>query len=611
MGEQLVYDSRRFRVLAFGGAYDYSGAPADDVLSIIAGGVMTDVRRSGAWPLARAGHAMAYDPARDLVVVFGGADASRHLLFSDTWLFDGTRWQTGPVGPPARQDATMAWDPERRVVVLAGGRDDQQRPLSDVWEFDGLAWTPRGSIPPRSSAGLAWHPVERRWFWVGGAMDAGTFGQPIWSTDTFVSLDDGGWDKVVAPPVSPAAPVTVGAAQTLTSVQFAYDLDVGRGFAFAGGGVTDSCGYSGCTHSDYFGNDLFTWSTEPTNAFQPVIVSGPKPPPRADGAFVWSPEHGLVLVGGQAGTTNYGDTWRFADGGWENLDASVPERISALLAWDDSRRRLVLHGGVTPDGGLSAETFELVDAGWQLVSTAGPVAGPGAAMTWDPVIGGLVLVAPGAQGLSTWVQGGWSSESALGPLGTGAQNVNWVQARSELHVGTDNSWQSFVRVRHAGVWQTRDGVRGRLFEHAPGVLAAPSIRAVSVFDARSVRPSIEVSVDVPPVVASGELWSVTARTLAGAQGILDGGVTLGTTLETFLNGVYSEPRVNSAPLSHSAEIEWSTTDPQQLAELRRLQGVVRMRLKPRGFNEFETSVVRLDDVEFRWGFRVTEGRDGG
>jgi hypothetical protein len=36
-----------------------------------------------------------------------------------------------------------------------------------------------------------------------------------------------------------------------------------------------------------------------------------------------------------------------------------------------------------------------------------------------------------------------------------------------------------------------------------------------------------------------------------------------------------------------------------------------MRLKPRGFNEFETSVVRLDDVEFRWGFRVTEGRDGG
>jgi hypothetical protein len=36
-----------------------------------------------------------------------------------------------------------------------------------------------------------------------------------------------------------------------------------------------------------------------------------------------------------------------------------------------------------------------------------------------------------------------------------------------------------------------------------------------------------------------------------------------------------------------------------------------MRLKPLGVNGFETAVLRLDDFELRWGFRASEGKDGG
>jgi hypothetical protein len=606
LGIALVFDSRRARVLAFGGV-QYPVYGPTDALVVVKNGAVTNVARSGLWPPARTGHSMSYDPVRDLVVLFGGADSPRGLVWGDTWLFDGTHWRQGPAGPPARRDAALAWDPVRRVTVLAGGQNGQI--FDDVWEFDGLSWTRRGSVPPRAGAGLAWHPLEQRWFWAGGAvLDAGV---AVWSRDTFVSADDGGWTRVVLADGGVFSPLTVPFAQQVTSAGYAYDLAAGRGYAFAGAGTSDYCGYSGCSHFEFNGNDLFSWSAEPTFEYRLVPVSGPRPAPRGQGAFTWSPEHGLVLVGGQSTTTNFGDTWRFADGGWQDLDASVPPRAKALLAWDGTRNRLVLQGGVTSDGGLSAETYEFVDAGWRLASTVGPATAEGAAMTWDPVVGGLVVAVPDAGGLSTWVGGGWASEASIGALGGIAHQLSWLEARRELLVTTRfanqaNRW----RVRHAGVWRTLDGPMTPLFEHAPGVIASPSVGDVSVYDARDVRPSIHVGIDLPPAVAGGELWSFTARALTGGEGFVDGGWTSGAELTAFVEGTYGRPRTNSAPPQHSAEIEWSTVDRQQLGDLPRVGNAVRLRVTPRGLNGQSTATVRLDDVELRWGFRAT-GRDGG
>ena len=71
-------------------------------------------------PSPRYGHAMAYEPAHQRVVLFGGYGASG--LFNDTWGWDGVAWtQLADMGPPARSYHAMAYDESRHRLVLFGG----------------------------------------------------------------------------------------------------------------------------------------------------------------------------------------------------------------------------------------------------------------------------------------------------------------------------------------------------------------------------------------------------------------------------------------------------------------------------------------------------------
>jgi hypothetical protein len=91
-------------------------------------------------PGARWGHAMAYDAARDRVVLFGGA-LSREQYVADTWEWNGASWtRIDAAGPPPRAFAAMAFDSSRNRVVLHGGRDPSGDSLADTWEWDGRAW---------------------------------------------------------------------------------------------------------------------------------------------------------------------------------------------------------------------------------------------------------------------------------------------------------------------------------------------------------------------------------------------------------------------------------------------------------------------------------------
>lgn len=91
-------------------------------------------------PSKRGHHAMAYDRARGVTVVHGGhVDPSG--LNGETWEWDGTAWteaDEGPDMPSPREDHAMAYDEARGVTVLFGGWDGSYK--GDTWEWNGLSW---------------------------------------------------------------------------------------------------------------------------------------------------------------------------------------------------------------------------------------------------------------------------------------------------------------------------------------------------------------------------------------------------------------------------------------------------------------------------------------
>ena len=126
-------------------------------------------------PAARSDASIAFDAARGVNVLFGGHDAASQP-FADTWSFDGTAWtQLTPAttSPPARYDHAMAFDASRKVIVLHGGKDGNGDDLADVWEWDGSDWTdvtPAGSFGPSAQSGhvLVYDPPSERVALVGG-----------------------------------------------------------------------------------------------------------------------------------------------------------------------------------------------------------------------------------------------------------------------------------------------------------------------------------------------------------------------------------------------------------------------------------------------------------
>jgi hypothetical protein len=154
----LAFDSRRQRVLSFGGI---SNRRAITDVRVLANDVWTILGQHSDMPAAEAG--FVYDSRRDRFIAFGGTvgDGS---AYGDTWEYAGSIWaKVASQGPPARQGHAMVFDERRGRTVIFGGTGpygpDQTPPrLGDVWEFDGRRWSARdfaNGPGPRTSPGAA------------------------------------------------------------------------------------------------------------------------------------------------------------------------------------------------------------------------------------------------------------------------------------------------------------------------------------------------------------------------------------------------------------------------------------------------------------------------
>jgi hypothetical protein len=138
-GHSLVYDPAAKSVLAFGGTSTAIGSWTRDTWAFDDAG-WSQVADTG--PAGRLFHRLVYDSHRARIVLYGGSDVfAGDTNFNDTWEWDGIRWTKvnvpGPTGP--RVFHAMACDPKRRKVVLFGGSPGiHDGFLNQTWEY-GLA----------------------------------------------------------------------------------------------------------------------------------------------------------------------------------------------------------------------------------------------------------------------------------------------------------------------------------------------------------------------------------------------------------------------------------------------------------------------------------------
>jgi hypothetical protein len=111
-------------------------------------------------PSPRFGIKLAYDAKHAQLVTFGGGThpeyglPSQNNLWSanDTWTFDGAEWTEAASGagpPDDRMMYGMAYDPVREVVMMFGGLSDYGYQLrDDLQEWDGAQWTTRSPALP-------------------------------------------------------------------------------------------------------------------------------------------------------------------------------------------------------------------------------------------------------------------------------------------------------------------------------------------------------------------------------------------------------------------------------------------------------------------------------
>jgi hypothetical protein len=206
-GMALGYDPKARKVVLFGGYVTLTGstpgALSDDMwLWDPATSRLSKLSRpaGAAWPEPRRDHALAYDPVRQRLLLFGGGkpEASRELWELDTastsWRdLSGAAAPAGAAWPQARMGHSMVLDPERKVLVLKGGGDTSINPvaaLDATWELPAgtTSWSQRaapsasgpipwamafvggvGLVTPRPSAGAIGRSELWRWDGAGGA----------------------------------------------------------------------------------------------------------------------------------------------------------------------------------------------------------------------------------------------------------------------------------------------------------------------------------------------------------------------------------------------------------------------------------------------------------
>ena len=133
-----VYDPSHEQILLYGG---YASTVTDEFW-VWKEDAWQEIDFPGPGPLSHFG--MAYDTDANALYIFGGATSKSTFssLTDKTWVLSGGNWHelSSASSPSKRGSPAMAYDPIRKRIVLYGGFDANRKSLDDTWEWDGQGW---------------------------------------------------------------------------------------------------------------------------------------------------------------------------------------------------------------------------------------------------------------------------------------------------------------------------------------------------------------------------------------------------------------------------------------------------------------------------------------
>ena len=325
-------------------------------------------------PPRRYGHTATFDPLRDRMVVFGGSDAG---LSNEVWalaLPGGTAWSTLAAAgnpPSARHAHTAVYDPVRDRIVVFAGADAGSR--NDVWALSlsgSPTWTeltPTGRMPIMRQAHTAiYDPVRDRMVVFGGmgskprtGDDLPGMGEEGSRNDVWaLSLSGNPTWSALAPAGNPPS-----ARYEHTAI---YDPVRDRMLVF--GGFDPSRGSR---------NDVWALSLSGSPAWSALATSGRRPAARRGHTAVYDPVHDrMVVFGGSDGYSSHKDAWALSLSGspaWSELARNSPlaARNAHTAISDTVRDRMVVFGGI--DASTRNDVWALALSGapaWSALSAA-------------------------------------------------------------------------------------------------------------------------------------------------------------------------------------------------------------------------------------------------
>ena len=282
---------------------------------------------AAAGPSARYGASLAFDPDRDVFVLFGGQ--TRQGSSDETWTWNGTRWtlMSPAHRPPARRSAAMAYDPPLHVVLLYGGLvPDKAEGVesADTWAWDGADWkhidtTSKGPGPRNGAVMVSTYD--------GVLLFGGHVGNLQYFGDVW-AFDGSAWKRV---DIDPTPPGRADAAVIWSPLDRSLLVFGGLGLR-AGAGP----GNLGEPLADAWSMTNGTWTRLPASG----------PPPTSDAGAVWDPQRNRQLVMfGMVCPNPTNAVWGWTGATWSrDPNPPVPARWGAAIAQDDERATLVFGG---------------------------------------------------------------------------------------------------------------------------------------------------------------------------------------------------------------------------------------------------------------------------